>query len=193
LKAPHDGSSVSNLVAAHERQQRLGVFGKYRGKVVAVGSGSGSGSNGDGRLGQLRVAVAHVYPGAKDDDLPWADCASVFAGNGYGVLMLPKVGDHVWLEFEGGNANHPIWSGGWFPKNDSMPGPADVDVRVIRSPNGHQVVLDDSGNVVTLKHKDGATITLSKSSITLEVANGSKIEIGTASVKINGTNFEVGK
>jgi uncharacterized protein involved in type VI secretion and phage assembly len=189
VNGARDGSSVADLLASRERQQRSAVYGKYRGKVVAVGSGSGD----EGRLGQLRVAVPDVFPGAKDDDLPWADCASVFAGNGYGVLMLPKVGDHVWVEFEGGNRDFPIWSGGWFPKNDSMPGPADVDVRVIRSPSGHQIVLDDNGNTITVKHKDGSAITLSKSSITLEVANGSKIEIGASSVKINGTNFEVSK
>jgi uncharacterized protein involved in type VI secretion and phage assembly len=184
-----NGAELSELVGAQERQRRLAVYGKYRGRVVAVGSGDGQ----EGRLGQLRVAVPDVYPGANDDDLPWADCATVFAGDGYGILMLPKVGDLVWIEFEGGNKDYPIWCGGWFAQNQAAPGPADVDVRVIRSPSGHQVVFDDNDNVVSLVHKDGAAITLTSSSITLEVKNGSKIEIGAGSVTINGSNFQVDK
>ena len=34
-----------------------------------------------------------------------------FAGSGVGFFALPPVGANVWVEFEGGDPDYPIWSG----------------------------------------------------------------------------------
>ncbi len=182
------GSPLADMVAQQEHARRSGFFGKYRGKVIAVGANQ---AGKDNRVGQVQAQVPDVYGMAQN--VPWANPAVPFAGNGYGFLMAPKVGDGVWIEFEAGNKDLPIWTGAWWPDNASLPSQADQEVRVICSPKGHLVVLDDNGNQVVLQHKDGQKITLTQNSITLEVKNGCKLEIGASSVKINDTAFEVDK
>ena len=73
--------------------------GKYRGKVI---------SNVDplmlGRILPLVPAISEV-------PLTWAMPAAPFAGPGVGFFALPPIGANVWIEFEQGDENFPIWSG----------------------------------------------------------------------------------
>jgi type VI secretion system secreted protein VgrG len=48
---------------------------------------------------------------AKDGDSCWVRVAQVWAGNGYGALSLPRVGQEVIVEFEEGDPDHPIITG----------------------------------------------------------------------------------
>jgi Type VI secretion system/phage-baseplate injector OB domain len=75
------------------------MFGKYRGKVR---------DNDDPlRLGRLQVAVPSVLGQAE----LWAMPCVPYAGNQLGWFCPPPVGPNVWVEFEGGNIDMPIWSG----------------------------------------------------------------------------------
>jgi uncharacterized protein involved in type VI secretion and phage assembly len=38
-----------------------------------------------------------------------------------GALLLPPVGALVWIEFEAGDANSPIWSGCFWERVEDMP------------------------------------------------------------------------
>jgi len=74
-------------------------FGKYRGRVL---------DNRDPlHLGRLSVSVPDVL----GDAMGWALPCVPFAGPGIGFLALPPVGANVWVEFEAGDPDHPIWSG----------------------------------------------------------------------------------
>jgi len=97
-------------------------WGKYRGRVA---------ENIDPlRLGRLSVDVPEVLGNTPGWALP---CVPV-AGPGVGFLALPPVGANVWVEFEAGDPDHPVWAGCfWGP--DQLPaeaiGPA---VAVWRTP-----------------------------------------------------------
>jgi uncharacterized protein involved in type VI secretion and phage assembly len=41
----------------------------------------------------------------------WANPCTPYAGKDVGFYTIPPVGAKVWIEFEGGNPNFPIWSG----------------------------------------------------------------------------------
>lgn len=179
---------LEELVAAQERQRRLGFFGKYRGRVTELGSNRTGIEN---RIGQLKAAVPDVY--GPEETLRWANPAVPFAGNGHGHLMLPKVGDGVWIEFEAGNKDHPIWTGFFWAEDHELPDPVGAEVRTVQTPSGHKVILDDENNEIRLEHKDGQKVTLTRDSIKLEVASGSSLEVGKQSVKINGSALEVKK
>jgi len=74
-------------------------YGKYRGKVL---------NNIDPLfLGRIMAEVAAV-PAAK---LNFAMPCSPYAGPGVGFYAIPPMGANVWVEFEGGDPNYPIWSG----------------------------------------------------------------------------------
>src|SRR6187455_2687034 len=84
-------------------------YGKYRGVVV----------NNLDPLQQGRIQVT-----CPDVTLPpstWALPCFPVAGIQAGAWMLPNPGTGVWLEFEQGDANHPIWSGCWYGSAAEVP------------------------------------------------------------------------
>lgn len=75
-------------------------LGKYRGAVADV--------NDPRRLGRIQVTVPEVLG---DSRLAWAMPCVPYAGRGIGLIALPPVGAHVWVEFEAGDPEFPVWTG----------------------------------------------------------------------------------
>jgi hypothetical protein len=74
-------------------------YGKYRGKVV---------DNLDPEvLGRIMAEVAAVPL----SELNWAMPCTPYAGPQVGFYTIPPIGANVWIEYEGGDPNFPIWSG----------------------------------------------------------------------------------
>ena len=62
-----------------------------------------------------------------------------YAGDGVGFKFLPAPGSGVWVEFEGGNLNHPIWSG-CFWGDDEVPAVVKAQTpETYESPRGARV------------------------------------------------------
>ena len=103
--------------------ERVGssYFGKYRGIVTDV----------DDPNNQCRIR-ATVPAVLGEQACGWALPASPFAGDGHGMVMLPKVGSGVWIEFEAGQLDNPIWSGAWWASGQ-RPDPQGAGVRIIVS------------------------------------------------------------
>ena len=79
------------------REGRL--FGKYRGIVT---------DNKDPeKLGRIQASVPAV-PGMQTN---WANPCAPYAGLNVGFYAIPPVGAKVWIEFESGAPDYPIWSG----------------------------------------------------------------------------------
>jgi uncharacterized protein involved in type VI secretion and phage assembly len=75
-------------------------YGKYRGIVT---------DNEDpNRLGRIRV---HVQDVLGDLESGWALPALPYAGDGVGLYLIPPVDAFVWVEFEHGDPDYPIWTG----------------------------------------------------------------------------------
>ena len=147
-------------------------YGKYRGTVADI-------SDPD-NLCRVRANVPAVL---HDKISQWAMPAVPFAGDGHGVVMLPKVGDGVWIEFEAGDLRYPIWSGCWFA-NGQRPEPRGERIRVIVSDRGHKVVLDDENNKIVVSHAGGPAITISDSSMVLTVG-GSELKLTKTEISLN--------
>ena len=104
------------------------LFGMYRGIVTynsnyvdgtAKESASTTEAKTDEELkGRCKVFVYGVYPEiflGEPAKLPWAEPAyPIFGGNadGVGVNSVPKEGSHVWVFFEQGDYNKPVYSFG---------------------------------------------------------------------------------
>lgn len=183
--------SMQDQLARSAREARNKLYGVYRGTVVKVGTKTSDPKN-EGLLGQLQVYVPEIW-GKNDSDLPWANPVVPFAGDGYGALMLPKEKDGVCLLFEGGVQDHPVWIGGFWSHNAKRPDPAAENVRVIVSPHGHKIVVDDKNDQLQLAHKNGHKITIGNNDITVEVDGGGKVVIDKSGVTINGQSFSVDK
>lgn len=70
-------------------------YGKYRAIVVDV--------NDPERRGRIKIKCPAVLG---ENTLAWA-----LPNLPPNIFMLPNVGDLVWVEFEGGNIDYPIWTG----------------------------------------------------------------------------------
>jgi hypothetical protein len=80
------------------------VEGFYRGRVV---------DNRDPlRLGRVKVKVYPWFEDVKDEDCPWAEPA--WQG---GILYVPPFNAWVWVFFEGGDVEKPVWFAWSLPFN----------------------------------------------------------------------------
>ncbi|NJN85159.1 MAG: hypothetical protein HC881_01010 [Leptolyngbyaceae cyanobacterium SL_7_1] len=89
-------------------------FGKYRGKVAAVVDPL--------HLGRIQVEVPAILG---SDRLAWALPCTPYAGRDIGFFAIPPIGSNIWVEFEGGDPDYPIWSG-CFWGSDQLPEAARV-------------------------------------------------------------------
>jgi Type VI secretion system/phage-baseplate injector OB domain len=82
-------------------------FGKYRGKVA---------NNKDPlNLGRIQVSVAAIFGEGRDS---WAMPCTPYAGVDIGFFAIPPVSANVWVEFEEGDPDYPIWSGCFWGENE---------------------------------------------------------------------------
>lgn len=158
-------------------------WGKYRAVVL---------NNVDPmQKGRLLVQAPDV-----DQLLPttWALPCMPFTGRQMGMWALPQIGAGVWLEFEQGDPDYPIWAGGWYASAAEVPALALTAVPV--APN---VVLQTQGQTtlmlsdtpgptggILLKTLTGALISINDVGITLSNGKGAVITMTGPTVTVNG-------
>jgi hypothetical protein len=112
-------------------------YGKYRGVVL---------NNVDPlKKGRLLVQVPDVLGLSTSS---WAMPCAPVTGPQMGIYVLPLVGSGVWVEFEGGNPDYPIWVGGFWGSAAETPSMAllttpGVPVVVLESPIKNAIVISD--------------------------------------------------
>jgi uncharacterized protein involved in type VI secretion and phage assembly len=167
------------IVKLAQHQQRR-YYGKYRGIVTQ--------NKDPDTQGRIQAKVPELFG---DQETGWAMACVPFAPPSHGMLFLPEVDSNVWIEFEGGDPSRPIWSGCWWPqgKAASTKSPA---VKLIETVAGHQIMLDDTegSEAVTIKDKNGSTVTLDQSGITL-ASGGMKVQVSDQQVSINDGSLTV--
>jgi uncharacterized protein involved in type VI secretion and phage assembly len=163
---------------------RRPYWGKYRGTVV---------NNIDpdmrGRLLCLVPDVLSLVPSS------WAEPCTPLAGPTgppMGVYMVPPIGAGVWVEFEQGDPDRPIWVGGYYS-------PADVPAMAHLVPPAVQgltfqtqlqngiTISDTPGPTggILIKTTTGAMISVSDIGITISNGKGAIISMLGPTVDIN--------
>ena len=85
-------------------------YGIYRGTVV---------NNIDPmQLGRIMVTVTDV--GGLTPST-WATPCVPLAGKQMGTFMVPQIGAGVWVQFEAGDPDRPVWTGGWWGITAELP------------------------------------------------------------------------
>jgi phage gp45-like len=97
-------------------------WGKYRGKITS--------SKDPLNLGRVQIEVPAVLGEGRNS---WAMPCTPYAGKDIGWFSVPPVGTNIWVEFEGGDPDYPIWSGCFWnekelPKNAQVDEPDKVQV-----------------------------------------------------------------
>ena len=160
-------------------------FGKYRGTVE---------NNIDPlQTGRVQVSVPAVLgPGR----MSWALPCAPLAGPGVGLFLVPPNRANVWVEFEGGDPDYPIWSGGFWGPGEAPALPALAETKVLKTDAVTLTVSDVPGaGGVTLEVNPPAVATplkLSFSSTGIEISNGSAvIKLDPVSVDVNNGALKV--
>ncbi len=155
-------------------------FGKYRGMVVNNIDPLG--------IGRLQVQVPDV---AGLVPTTWAMPCMPFAGKQMGAWFIPQINSGVWVEFEQGDPDHPIWSGCWYGSRAEVPAlaqagvPASPNVTLQSATQNALVISDNPAQGIMLKSSTGATITINASGITIQNGQGAIITLSGPTVTIN--------
>jgi len=158
--------------------------GRFYGKFRGVVSNNSDPSN----LGRIRARVADVFG---EDESGWAMPSVPYAGNQVGLFLIPPTNASVWIEFEHGNPDYPIWTGCFWAENEVPVSPASADKKVLKTGAG-TITLDDTqgSNSITIETTNSLKIKMNQQGI--EISNGSqKIMISTSSVSVNDGALEV--
>lgn len=157
-------------------------YGKYRGTVV---------NNVDPlQMGRIQVQVPDVL-GATPSS--WAMPCVPFAGKQMGMYVLPQIGAGVWVEFEQGNADYPIWVGCWWGSVAEVPAiglaaPPGVDNFVLQTTAQNTILFSDvpgpTGGIL-LKSTTGAFIAINQTGITIANGQGATIVMTGPTITIN--------
>ncbi|HVR34864.1 MAG TPA: phage baseplate assembly protein V [Methylomirabilota bacterium] len=157
-------------------------YGKYRGMVI---------NNVDPmQIGRVQVQVpdvAGLIPGS------WAMPCLPFTGKQMGLWAIPQIGTGVWIEFEQGNPDFPIWSGCWFGSAAEVPAlalaaPPAIPNFVIQTQGQNTLMLSDvpgpTGGIL-LKSTTGALISINDVGITISNGKGAMITMTGPTVTVN--------
>jgi hypothetical protein len=161
-------------------------YGKYRGTVI---------DNIDPeQIGRILVMVPDVLGLTPSS---WAMPCVPAAGIQSGVFVVPPIGSGVWVEFEQGDPDYPIWTGGFWglvadvPLFATAPPPIPPGQNIVLQTTGQAMVMVSdapptpvTGGIV-LKSTEGAMIVVNDSGIYIDNGKGASITLIGPAVDIN--------
>lgn len=194
---------MDELLLELARQYRNRYYGKYRGFVTD--------NNDPEQRGRLRLRVPSVLGNA---DSGWALPSLPFGGLAdQGMFLVPEVSAQVWVEFEAGNVDQPIWTGTFWQATGDPPAEAAQSpptTRVLKTPSGHTLQFDDAAGqekfrlahpagtemtvdengTLILTDPRGNTLTLDADSgqMVIEDTNGNSITLANSGTTIEDAN-----
>ncbi len=160
-------------------------YGKYRGIVTDI--------NDPLMMGRIKATVSDVLG---DQESGWAMPCAPFGGEQTGFFVLPKVGAGVWIEFEHGDPDYPIWAGCWWGSAAEMPpvllAPPYKKLMIVTE-GGQSITLDDTPGIggITLETSGGQKIVLSATGLEIDNGMGASIKMTGPQVSINGGALDV--
>jgi Type VI secretion system/phage-baseplate injector OB domain len=172
-------------------------YGKYRGTVL------------DNLDPEQRGRITAIVPDVQGlTPMTWALPCVPIAGKQQGVFHVPQIGAAVWIEFEQGDPEHPIWVGGFWgqalevPTSALTPPPVPTGNNiVIQTTLGTTLAISDAPALpvesplpapapvgtggIALRSKSGAVIVVNDTGIYINNGQGASIEMIGTSVMIN--------
>ena len=159
-------------------------YGKYRGTVI---------NNVDplqiGRVMAIVPDVTGLAPGT------WCNPCFPVAGMQMGIWAVPMIGAGVYVEFEQGNPDYPIWTGCWIATIAEKPllantAPPPTPAITLQTPLKNGIVISDGlgpmglGGIV-IQSATGATIAVNDVGITISNGKGAMITMVGPTIDFN--------
>jgi hypothetical protein len=160
-------------------------WGKYRGIVSSIMDPL--------QTGRIQARVPDVLG---DQESGWAMPCAPFGGSGVGFFALPVVGAGVWIEFEHGDPDYPVWTGAWWGSLAEVPpillAPPYKKVMVVTE-GGNSILLDDTPGIggITLETAFGQKISMTPLGIEIDNGMGASIKMQGPQISVNNGALEV--
>jgi len=133
-------------------------LGNFRGKVLDNTDSS--------KKGRIKVEIYPFFQGIKAEYLPW--CVPAFplstgSGSGVGSFIVPAIGSFVWVFFEAGDVDQPVY---FAEAPDFVHGlPSDrttnyPDRKVWKFSSGITIIVDDSDTSLRVIHPEGTSLVI---------------------------------
>ncbi|MDF0668197.1 MAG: phage baseplate assembly protein V [Nitrospira sp.] len=149
-------------------------YGKFRGVV--------SDNRDPLMLGRIRAKVQDVFG---EQESGWALPALPYAGKNVGLFLIPPTDASVWIEFEHGDPDYPIWTGCFWAQGELPASPAVAEMKVLKTDVATMTLNDITGaGGVTIETTAGMKIVMNVTGI--EITNGQN-----ASIKLTGPQVSV--
>ncbi|MCP4494542.1 MAG: phage tail protein [Gammaproteobacteria bacterium] len=166
------------------------------------------------KRGRLRLLVPSVLA---DQESDWALPCLPYGGiDQQGMFFVPEIDAQVWVEFEEGDINKPVWVGTFWQQQSDTPEDAareDPTTRLIQTKSGHILQFDDAAGeeqfrlfhpadaemiidkngTISLTDTSGAVLKMDaeNNEITVEDANGNIMTMNSAGTKVEDSNGNV--
>jgi uncharacterized protein involved in type VI secretion and phage assembly len=171
-----------NAATESSSSDKKKYYGKYRGTVV---------NNVDPmQIGRLLVIVPDVL---NINLSSWAMPCLPVGGMQMGIFSVPPIGAGVWIEFEQGDPDYPIWTGCFYGSMAEVPAmaklvPPAVPGITMQTVLQNGIVISDvpgpTGGIV-LKSSAGAALIVNDSGIYIQNGKGASIIMLGKMVDIN--------
>jgi uncharacterized protein involved in type VI secretion and phage assembly len=161
-------------------------FGKYRGLVI---------DNLDPlQIGRIQAQVPDLLG---ETPSSWALPCIPAAGSQAGCFIVPPIGSQVWIEFERGDSDYPIWTGGFWglvadvPVVALTPAPIPPGQNIVLQTTGQNaLILSDAppspaGGGVVLRAAGGAMIVINDTGVSISNGKGATITLVGPTISIN--------
>ncbi|WP_158174425.1 phage baseplate assembly protein V [Grimontia hollisae] len=160
------------------------LYGKFRGTVV-----NNFDKSQQGRLLVTVPSVSSMVPGS------WCMPCLPVLGLNSGIFAVPPIGAGVWVEFEQGDVDYPIWTGCF--AGSAVDGPTMASTAIppisaitLQSMARNGIVICDIGGPmgmggVTLQTATGATLSVTDAGIFINNGKGAQISMVGPTVDIN--------
>jgi hypothetical protein len=167
---------------AVETQIAKRYYGKYRGTVI---------NNIDPmQMGRIQAIVPDISGVAPTG---WAMPCLPVGGIQMGMYAVPPIGAGVWMEFEHGDPDHPIWTGCFWGSAAEVPAlalagnPASPSILLQTSLQNTLSISDMPGPTggILLKSTAGAMIMINELGITISNGQGAIITMMGPTIDIN--------
>ena len=139
--------------------------------------------------GRVQVSAPAVLG---DGALSWAMPSVPYAGPGVGLFLVPPNGANVWVEFEGGNPDYPIYSGCFWGTGEVPASPAIEQMKVLKTDTATVTISDVPGaGGVTIETATGMKIAITVAGIEIVNGQGGSIKLTGPQVSVNDGALEV--
>lgn len=193
-------AELERIVAELVRQVEHRYHAKYRGLVAK--------NDDPEHLGRLKVKV----PSVLGDQVVsgWAlPCVPYGGMTGQGLLAVPDVGAGVWVEFEEGDLEFPVWVGTFWSKpagktelpRANGPNGAEIDVsnpptrRILKTSSGHTIQIEDADGkdmILIYEATNKHTVVLNRDGIKITDGTGNYVKMTSNSFTLHSeTSFTI--